>query len=329
MLNVLAPDPATETDEDIKVKVVDFAYPGPEPVFYQTFRWRDITQSNLPNFPLEGPGPTSVTSLWAKLAKYSLDYPHVYCMDIKNEPHSAPTAEGDVRWQGRMEDAHGPGFDLTWAKWGNACKVVSKAILAANPHVCIAIAGLHDKPSATFPGPDGTCWGAGFSTMKPEDVEGIPIDRIVWTPHQYGSLAAKVESTPDNSFRSNWGFLSETAEPWRNQCVMIGEWGFSLISRKKGALSAGKLMDPVTHKDEVDAEEAHINLMTAYMAEHQMDSYYFALNNSSADTAPLLDFVSKGSKTYAINQRVAKAMDDATPRNTVTKLTFPMPPAAG
>jgi hypothetical protein len=195
---------------------------------------------------------------------------------------------------------------------------VTKAILAVNPHVCVAIEGLHDKPDTKFPGPDGTCWGAGFSTMVPEDVANIPPEKIVWSPHQYGSLAAKIKSTPAH-FAVNWGFLSEKKETWRNQCVMVGEWGVSLLSREKG----GGKIEPGT--DAATTEAAFIDAMTKYMGDNEMDSYYFALNNSSADTMPLIDEMSKGSKTYALVKQVVKAMSDATPKP--TPLTFPMPAA--
>jgi hypothetical protein len=100
---------------------------------------------------------------------------------------------------------------------------------------------------------------------------------------------------------------------------MVGEWGVSLLSREKG----GGKIEPGT--DAATTEAAFIDAMTKYMGDNEMDSYYFALNNSSADTMPLIDEMSKGSKTYALVKQVVKAMSDATPKP--TPLTFPMPAA--
>jgi endoglucanase len=142
-----------------------------------------------------------VAELWAKLAKFLVDYPHVFGADIKNEPHDA----------------------IKWEDWASGVETVGEAILKANPRMCIVAEGIEAGG-----GVGG--WGNGLSGVKTRPIKLSVPNKLIYSPHQYGD-AINAQSIEAN-WEKNFGFITDD-DP--NACVMIGEWGMG----KEEAKDAG------------------------------------------------------------------------------------------
>ena len=290
LFNKLSPPDMTESKPNSK-KISDFYYPNPQVVFFQSYPYRDISQKKLLNFSED-----DIVNLWKSFSKFCLDYPHVFAMDLKNEPHSKETAPADEPWQGLMSEVHGPGFKITWDNWSDACVKMGKGVLEGNPNVLIVVEGLDDVQ-------DSTNWGSGFSTMGEANAQKLEAafgNKLIMSPHQYGTLAGKYDETTGKmkigtaDFEKNWGFLSE------KYCVMMGEWA---LSQKNGEVTP--------------AEAKFMDELATYMKTHSPDAFYFAVNWSSSDTVGL--FSKEG--VVEKDPRVQKLM--ATVQPNPTNLAFP------
>jgi endoglucanase len=239
----------------------------------------------LADYPL-----AKVAKLWADFAEWLLPYPHVFGADIKNEPC-------EQSMQGKRTD---------WAGWVNAVETCGAAILAKNPHLYIVVEGNDENLANTSPAP---CWGASLSGLKtkPIDPAKIPVDRIIYSPHQYGAGVVGADST-STAWEANWGFLKKGA---KKECVNMGEWSLSLKSA------------------DLDAD---FNMRLAkYMADNEIDSFFFAINNTSSDTLGLIGKANSAYEpmVYHKGDYVVKAPTDMVkpePDPTVPKptmLTFP------
>jgi len=273
----------------IKHKITDFVYPGKEPVYYSYYPYRDITQMKPIDLSSD-----KIATLWAKMAKFCYNYPHVFAFDLKNEPHSGITSEENLPWQGNMQDIHGANFSVNWSNWAKTCNKWYEAINAVHKDCIIVVEGLNDDPDDPKTKYKGTtCWGNGFKTMKMTDLT-IPPDRLIFSPHQYGTLAEKLETTKKD-WETNWGSLAKT------HCVMMGEWAKSLVVK------------------DAAAETKFMADLAAYMAEVAPDNFYFALNYTSGDTVAL--YQGEAKKPLVQNKEIFDLIKLVQPAP--TKLTFP------
>jgi aryl-phospho-beta-D-glucosidase BglC (GH1 family) len=280
---------AMKVDALIKHKITDFVYPDKEAIYYSYFPYKDITQTKPINFPSD-----KLATLWAKMAKFCYKYPHVFAFDLKNEPHSGVTSDTNLPWQGNLQKIHGANFSVNWKNWAQTCNKWYEAINKVHPHCIIVVEGLNDDPEDRKTGYKGTtCWGNGFSTMKIDDIK-IPMNRIIFSPHQYGSLAEKLETTKKD-WKKNWGFMTE------KHCVMMGEWAKSIV---------------VT---DAAAETKFMADLSDYMKEVAPDNFYFALNYTSGDTVAL--YSGGASKPLEQDKEIFGLMKKVQPNP--TKLTFP------
>lgn len=280
---------AMKVDALIKHKITDFVYPGKEPVYYSYYPYKDISQTKPIDFSSD-----KIATLWAKMAKFCFKYPHVFAFDLKNEPHSGVTSETNLPWQGNLQTIHGANFVVNWKNWAETCNKWYNAINEVHPNCIIVVEGLNDDPEDRKTGYKGTtCWGNGFSTMKIEDIK-IPLDRVIFSPHQYGTLAEKLE-TKQKDWKKNWGFMTE------NHCVMMGEWAKSLV---------------VT---DAAAETKFMEDLTDYMKQVAPDNFYFALNYTSGDTVALYE--GAPGQPLKQNKEIFDLMKKIQPNP--TKLTFP------
>ncbi len=176
------------------------------------------------------------------------------------------------------------GKKTDWAGWVNAVEVCGEAILARNPHLFIVVEGTDENLANTDPAP---CWGASLSGLntKPIDPKKIPANKIIYSPHQYGAGVVGRDST-SKQWEPNWGFLKSRTP---KECVNMGEWSASL-------------------KTATFDEEFNMRL-ARYMAENEMDSFFFATNNTSKDTLGLFGKADGGGTPQlyvAENEFVAK-----------------------
>lgn len=302
--------------DGLNKKLADFAYPGLQPVWFQTHKYRDITQTKLLQFTIQ-----EIATLWGDFAKWCLKYPHVFAFDFKNEPHDADTSKVAEPWQGIMDEVHGPIKKVNWQNWKMACDLCYDAINAVHPHACYIISGLHDRPdddAKNVKATHGTCWGAGYSsingdidlvtpdaTKHPKNtpieewqyLPKIPKNKRIWGPHQYGALASKEMSTATD-WEFNWGFLSKMEE-----CCSIDEWG---QTNDKHVQAMGK---------KVADEQTFMSALIKYIIDNEIDSFYFAVNYTSADTEPVI------TEGPALNDKVVQIIKDTTPAPTVFDLS--------
>jgi aryl-phospho-beta-D-glucosidase BglC (GH1 family) len=301
-------EPGVKLTDRHSRKISDFFYPTAEPIFFQSWPYRDITQTELLNITME-----DTVALWKQFATFCLSYPHVFAFDLKNEPHGKETGENDIRWQGTMADVHGPNFKIDWTNWSQACNLMYEGINSVHPYAMIVVEGLDDVPNKTN-------WGAGFSTMSLGQLN-IPPEKLIYSPHQYGTLAGRVDTT-DADWETNWGFLST-----EGKCVMVGEWAKTrfldedrLYHEPGSAKNPGKEPLKFTAAEKQALEDNETDFMkrfVPYIAEKAPDSFYFAINWTSADTLAL--FPKDGAITKDPDvQSWLKTMQPSP-----TKLTFP------
>jgi aryl-phospho-beta-D-glucosidase BglC (GH1 family) len=291
------------------VKLCNFVYAGENPTYYASFPYRDITQTKLINFSVQ-----DVKKLWVDFTRFCKAYPHVYCMDLKNEPHSGATStlekstgRNPTTWQGVMSQVHGAEFEgpnkgIRWETWNTFNNEVGKAVLAENPNICIAVEGLDDTPDSAPGAGDGvSCWGGSFAKMKDSPVPlEIPRNRLILSPHVYGLLAGRHMNGP-KQWEQLFGFLANDYN------IAVGEW------------SQTKIYD--VDKKHTEAEDTYINALVAYMRTIEADAYQFAVNYTSGDTIALLKY-DAGAKTVSVNKPMEDLMKAAAHPTKVSKFNF-------
>lgn len=195
-----------------------------------------------PAFPLE-----RVCSLWAKMAAFFKDYPHVFAVDIKNEPRGS----------------FGPEDPRAWPAWAEGAGKVGSAILRSNPRLLLFIEGLPGQRINW----GGNLKGASSTPVKVYDGAGKQIkNRVVYSPHVYGPDVAPGLEYTDTVWDQYFGNM-------KNTTVVVGEWG-GLMNTKPGRGTG--LHDLETNKR-----------LAAYLQRKRFDSFYWALNPTSGDTGGL------------------------------------------
>lgn len=139
-----------------------------------------------------------VIKAWQNIAKRYKNEPHVFAMDLKNEPHDqAAWGNNDVK-----------------TDWQKACERIGKAIHEVNPKVLIFVAGITSQ-----------IWGdcVDHARLKPVKLS-IP-QKVVYTPHLYKHWNYPNTYGFDNTeyFNNVFGNLIKQGK----ETVIIGEWGYS------------------------------------------------------------------------------------------------------
>ena len=304
--------PKLKLKKPFSVKLSDFVYAGMDPTYYRTYPYRDITQTKLLHF-----SPDDIDRLWVEFAGFCTAYPHVYCLDLKNEPHSGPGGGEALRWQGKMGQVHGEEFagnandpsktqNMNWNTWAAFNNRLAPKVLAANPHVLIAVEGLDDWPDSKPVDTPGTgdgksCWGGSFYNCKDpaKTFSQIPRNKLILSPHVYGMLAGR-ENLGQADWELVWGFLAADYN------IEIGEWSKSI------AYEVDKARGP--------AEDKYINALADYIQKKEVDSFFFAANYTSADTIACLQY---DGQALSPNPEMLALVDVA--HKTYTTLDFSKP----
>jgi aryl-phospho-beta-D-glucosidase BglC (GH1 family) len=135
--------------------------------------------------------PESLGKVIGDFCKFLLGYPHVFCYDIKNEPHNS----------------------IKFPELMDAYEVIAKEIIAANPRMLIAIEGIEGTKGG---------WGNNFTGLKERPCK-IDKSKVIYAPHQYGKGVNQQETGPPD-WDANFGFIKKD-DP--EACIMIGEWGIA------------------------------------------------------------------------------------------------------
>lgn len=141
-----------------------------------------------------------VIAAWVKVAQRFKDFPNVFAMDIKNEPHASNGLE--AKWGGGD-----PKQD-----WAAACERIGNAILKVNPNVLICVEGVTDQ-----------VWGDSVAGAVNRPIKLDVPDKVIYSPHFYKHW----------NYPSKQGFDMETymdrvvgALANTNATIVVGEYGF-------------------------------------------------------------------------------------------------------
>ncbi|MGD9888301.1 MAG: cellulase family glycosylhydrolase [Halothiobacillaceae bacterium] len=190
------------------------------------------------------------------MAERYKNVPHVFGIDLKNEPH------GRVTW--------GTGNFAT--DWNLAAERASSAVLRKNPHVVVFVAGVDEQ--ATCSSPHGHGWGGNFEPLRCMPL-AIPQDKLVLTPHFYG---------PDvymHSYFSAADFPANMPAIWNTNFGFAKDMGYAVIPTEFGSRyghDGGLALDKVWF-------DAAIDWM---VAKDMRDGFYWSWNPNSSDTGGLL-----------------------------------------
>ena len=299
------------------VKLTDFVFAGKEPTLYDTYPYRDIKQVNMLKFTEK-----EIMDRWVEFATYLKQYPHVYAMDLKNEPHSSPTATGtdieDDKWQGNINKVHGEGFEgsgdkvleaefkmgkLNWDYWLTFCNELGAKILAAHEHCLIVIEGLNDWQNKSN-------WGGSFKEM---DIKKVTLkdEKVIYSPHSYGELAGRI-----NVKAADWDIMFGTLSKQKH--MQIGEWAQTIIYSQD---IKGKDVADIAVKRENEKKWA--DAYAKYLADNEIDNFYFAANSTSSDTESLFVDPITEDKTLLYNDIAVKLIETACPSPTLFDFTKP------
>ena len=149
----------------------------------------DVSNKN-PRFDFE-----TVVNLWVKMAAFFKRHPHVFAVDIKNEPRGLP----------------GVDVQQTWKEWVKAAQVLGNAIHNVNENLIIFVEGL--------PG-DRINWGGNMKGVKSVPVQLKRPNKVVYSPHVYGPDVAPGLTYTPKVWDEFFGFLIDG-----KNCIIIGEWG--------------------------------------------------------------------------------------------------------
>lgn len=198
--------------------------------------------NKTPDFPLE-----QVIKLWVKMTTFFKPFPHVFAMDLKNEP----------RGNGEPEDP------AIWSAWADAAGKIGGAIVQANPRALIIVAGLPGRRIN---------WGGNLLGVKNKRVKLYSRDnrevkgRVVYSPHVYGPDVAPGLEYNDKVWEHYFGYI-------RDAPVLIGEWG-GFMNTKPGR---------GTGLQDLEANKR----LAAYIRQKGYGAFYWALNPTSGDTGGL------------------------------------------
>jgi endoglucanase len=192
-----------------------------------------------------------IIEAWKIIVKRYLNYPNVFAIDIKNEPH------GKATW-----NSGNPATD-----WNAAATRIGNAILDVNPKLLIFVAGVESYKG------EGSWWGGTLAGVKDSPVKLKVNNKVVYTPHVYGPSVFDQTYFHDPSYPSNllrywdndWAFIKKN----NLGTVVIGEWG-------------GKML--ASNKDDVWQ-----NAMGDFLLKNNFDFFYWSLNPNSGDTGGLVE----------------------------------------
>ena len=141
-----------------------------------------------------------VIQAWVSVAQRYKEFPNVFAMDIKNEPHSAT------------------GLVATWGgndpkqDWASACERIGNAILKVNPNVLICVAGVTDQ-----------MWGDSVAGALERPIKLDIDNKVIYSPHFYihWNYPNKQGFDVNTYLDRVVGKLTDT-----DATIVIGEYGF-------------------------------------------------------------------------------------------------------
>ena len=208
-----------------------------------------------------------VKTSWEKVAAKLCPQWNVFAADLQNEPHAASWGKGD------------PGTD-----WGQAAERLGNQVLSSCSRWMIMVEGVGYSPGA--PGMDsggaGIWWGENLAGVHKQPVRLSDPTKLVYSPHTYGPAVYEQWYFKDATFPGNmasiWSARFAFIAQQQLAPVVIGEMGGFYDTPG----------NPSGHDPQM-RDKTWQDWAIAFMAEHEIGLFYFALNPNSVDTGGLLE----------------------------------------
>ena len=190
------------------------------------------------------------------LAQRYKNVPHVFAIDLKNEPH------GRVTW--------GTGNMST--DWNLAAERASAAVLAKNPNLVVFVAGIDEQSTCSSAHAHG--WGGNFEPLRCMPLN-IPQNKLVLTPHFYG---------PDvymYSYFSAADFPANMPAIWNTNFGFAKDLGYAVIPTEFGSRYG--------HDGGLALDKVWFDAVIDWMVQKDMrDGFFWSWNPNSSNTGGLL-----------------------------------------
>jgi len=183
------------------------------------------------------------------------DVPHVFAIDLKNEPH------GNATW--------GTGNAAT--DWNTAAEKAASVVLAANPELLIFVEGIESNPVCSSN--INHWWGGNLEPQACYPLN-IPADKLVFSPHVYG---------PDvfmQSYFNDANFPANMPEIWDTHFGFLADQGLAVIPGEFG----GRYGHGGDAKDKI-WQDAFVNYL---ISKGINNFFYWSWNPNSGDTGGIL-----------------------------------------
>jgi endoglucanase len=134
------------------------------------------------------------------LATLSITYTNVVGIDLCNEP-----------------------WNLSYSEWANLASQGGQAVLSVNPNVTIWVEGVgNNSTTGGYP----ANWGQNL--YEAGDIQGIPSNRLVFSPHSYGPSVARMDYFSASDYPDNMPGIWDTLFGHlvgKGYTVIVGEYG--------------------------------------------------------------------------------------------------------
>lgn len=182
--------------------------------------------------------------------------PHVFGIDLKNEPH------GRVTW--------GTGNAST--DWNLAAERASAAVLRKNPNLVVFVAGIDEQATCSSPHAHG--WGGNLEPLRCMPLN-IPLNKLVLAPHFYGPDVYMYSYFNAPDFPLNMPAI------WNTNFGFAKDMGYAVVPTEFGSRyghNGGLVLDKIWFNAVIDW----------LVSKDIRDSFYWSWNPNSSDTGGLL-----------------------------------------
>jgi endoglucanase len=182
------------------------------------------------------------------LATLSKTFSNVIGVDLDNEPHG-----------------------LTWSAWASLASQGGQAVLAVNPNITIWVEGV---ANASPSGGLGANWGQNLFEAGP--LNGIPANRLVFSPHSYGPSVAVQSYFSASNYPANMPAIWDTLFGH-----LVGQ-GFTVIP---GEFGGHYTTSSTASQNDKLWQDSYVSYL---INKGTTSSFYWCLNPNSGDTGGTL-----------------------------------------
>lgn len=221
----------------------------------------------------EHPTTTSVSldqivKMWHRIFEQFSRYPNFIGVDLKNEPHG----------------------NITWTEWGQYVTYIIEMVEQQHVHFqgLFFIEGIQDES-------DGSVWGGSFRQMEKFDIGVLPSNRVIFSPHVYGtSIRGVIAENDTYALFDTW--FGDLRFRYPNNAIVLGE---------VGGMDIGSDF------------EWHEKIRNYLIRRNIRDTYYWCLNPNSKDTGGIFEY-----DWYTVNEEKIRFSNEVQPLPTNMFFSF-------